>query len=55
MKIKTKIRKNWVKPVVGCLSVKTLTLHGTTYHKDESIGSDLYSPKNKPTNEPHTS
>ncbi len=48
MKIKTKIRKNWVKPVVNSLSLKSLTLHGTDWNKNESVGSDEYSPRNKP-------
>jgi hypothetical protein len=44
----TKIRKIWIKPEVNSLPVKSLTLHGTIYDKNESIGSDVYSPKNKP-------
>jgi hypothetical protein len=47
MNTQVKSRKIWGKPVVNILSVKTTTMHGTSYAPNESIGSDKYSPSNR--------
>jgi hypothetical protein len=38
-------KKNWIKPAILGLPVKSLTLHGPSYAPNESVGSSLYSPK----------